>query len=120
MSTVHLISLATGEPQIEGFWPFLLHHPVAILGTLLMFGGIILGNLAAGAITDAAETKMSDERQMFSGINVIDPPSPGAQRVEALRKYEETYPHGPLIKRVRVGQFLTVLGAFIMLIGMFV
>jgi heme A synthase len=93
---------------------------IVIAGTVAAFTGIILGQLAIGGIVDAAKAKMANEQQMFSSINAIDPPSPSAQRTEAFRKYKDTQPHGPLIKRLRVGQLLTVAGCLIMVFGFFI
>ena len=84
------------------------------------FTGIILGQLAIGGIVDAAKAKMVDEQQMFSGMNVIDPPSPSAQRAEAFTKYKDTQPDGPLPKRLRVGQLLVVAGFLIAIVGIFI
>jgi hypothetical protein len=89
-------------------------------GAIAAFTGIILGQLAIGGIVDAAKAKMAEEQQMFSSMNVIDPPSPGAQRTEAFRKYKNTQPRGPLIKRLRIGQLLVVGGFLVAIVGMFI
>ena len=106
--------------QDSGFGQFLLHHPVSDLGVLVMFGAIILGNMGMWKMMDAADSSASPEREMFSTGTETDPVSPNRKRAAAVRKYREEQPNGPFYKMLRVGQGLTVFGAFIMLVGAFI
>jgi hypothetical protein len=95
--------------------------PIAVIGGGACFGGIILGNLAISRIVYSAQkTKSEAPHEMFSSIGIVDPPSPRARRQEALRMYKQSQPNGPLIKQLRVGQSLVVIGSLVMLVGAFI
>jgi hypothetical protein len=91
-----------------------------VVGGVCVIYGIIMGNNASWGITDAANARMAEKNEMFSSINVIDPPSPDVQRRNALKEYEETQPDGPLLKRLRVGQLLVFAGSLIAIVGIFI
>jgi len=90
------------------------------VGGVCVIGGIIMGNLASWRITDVARARMAEKNEMFSSIDVIDPPSPDVQRRNALKEYKETQPDGPLLKRLRFGQLLVVAGSLIAIVGIFI
>jgi hypothetical protein len=117
MAILYLNSLGTGAPRTESFWQFLLHHPAVDAGLLVMFGGILIGNMGIGRMTDAAEASAPAERGMFS----TEAEAEGGRkfRARAVAKYRETQPDGPFYKMLKRGQILTVVGFLIMLIAAF-
>jgi hypothetical protein len=110
------LSLAAGNDQTESFWKFLL-HPVVVAGMVAMFGGIVVGNMGIWRMMDAAEEDIRVKHEMFSTGDATSPRSPSATRAAAVKKYRETQPDGPFYKMLRIGQILTVVGVFVMLIG---
>ena len=79
----------------------------------------MLGNMGSWKMIDAAEADEPVQREMFSTGEETDPVSPQEKRSAAIAKYQEAQPDGPFYRMLRSGQILTVVGCFIMLIGMF-
>ena len=70
-------------------------------------GGIVIGNMAIAKMIDAYSDSLSERNEMFSTGEIA---FPGNIRAEAGKWYRATYPNGPLSKRLRIGQVVTVAG----------
>jgi hypothetical protein len=84
--------------------------PSAVIGGLVSMSGIVMGNAAIWKMMDAYDGSISERREMFSTGEEVNP---GNKRVEAGKWYRETHPDGPLYKKLRIGQVLSVAGPFV-------
>jgi hypothetical protein len=90
-----------------------------ILGAVVSLTGILLGNSSADRMVDVSNDESNPEKTMFSTGAELDQPSVYQQRGEGQGKYLASHPDGPLYKRLRLGQALTIMGVLIWIIGIF-
>jgi hypothetical protein len=83
--------------------------PSAIIGGAVSMTGIVIGNVAISKMMDAYQDSISERTQMFSTGEVVN----SNKRNEAGKWYRRTYPDGPLLKKLRIGQVLSVAGFFV-------
>jgi hypothetical protein len=81
--------------------------PAALIGGSISMTGILMGNMAIWKMMDAYGDSFSETKEMFSTIQSAQPVN---TRFEAGKWYRATQPNGLFIKRLRIGQVLTVVG----------
>jgi hypothetical protein len=87
--------------------------PASIIGGLVMFSGIVVGNRGIWKMMDLYEDNARSNTNTFLGDGEV---TSGNQRALAAKKYKEANPNGPLLRTVRLGQGLTLAGFLLILL----
>jgi hypothetical protein len=89
-----------------------------------MISGIAIANIGIWRMVDIVEDRENDDAvsnpQMFSIVETMAPRGTKQRQSDAIAKYEEMEPDGPLSKMRKRGQILVITGFLIMLFGIFI
>jgi hypothetical protein len=106
----------------ETIWQRAIHHPVSLLGFLIMVSGSVVGNIAIAKMVNIANQSENDippNREMFSTGEELEVKSVAASRAESIKKYQEIQPQGELYGVLQFGYILIGVGFLIMIFGAF-
>ena len=111
----------TSAATQETTWQRAIHHPISLLGFVIMISGTVVGNVAiARMIKVVNENKASVDREIFSAAEETEPVSGKAARAAAIKKYREIQPQGRFYGMLQFGWVLNGMGFLIMLGGIFI
>ena len=89
------------------------YWPSAIIGLSITSTGIIMGQVAIAQMMDAYQAGQSERSEAGEMFMTGEVANPGNLRVNAGNWYRETHPKGPLLKKLRCGQVLSVSGVLV-------
>ena len=104
----------------ETAWQRAIHHPVSLLGFLILASGSVVSNIAIAKMVNIAnESDTPSDREMFSTGEETETRNVGARRAVAIKKYREIRPQGQLYGMLQFGYVLSGIGFLIMIFGVF-
>jgi hypothetical protein len=111
------------EAAQETTWQRAVHHPVSLLGFLIVESGSIVSNIAIAKtmnIANESEIDKPSDREMFATSEETETRNVGARRAEAIKKYRRMQPRGQFYKMLHFGYVLSGIGFLVVIMGIFI